>query len=210
MRSARYLLLTLGLAAGQAAVASDFSANIGFMSDYYFRGIKQAESSASGGLDWEHSGFYAGTWIADVDQGIEYDLYAGYGGEVGDFSYSLGATGYFYTDDFDDTYVEGNLNLGYKWISAEYSQGQYDNFSGPTLDYGFWAVTVEHKGLYAKYGAFTQDFDGSYGEAGYGTEVAGIDLGVALIYSDKDLAGGDSSETAFVFTIGKTFDLGSL
>jgi len=210
MRSARYLLLAIGLAAGQAAVAHDFSANIGFMSDYFFRGIKQSESSASGGLDWEHKGLYAGTWIADVEEGIEYDLYAGYNGSIGDFSYGLGATGYFYTDDFDDTYVEGNLSLGYSIITVDYAYGEYDNFDGPTLDYDFLSVTGEYEGFYLKYGTFGQDFDGDYFEGGWGTEISGIDFGVAAIYSDKDLAGGDSGETSFVFTIGKTFDLGSL
>ena len=106
MRSARYLLLALGLSAGQAAVAGNFSANIGFMSDYFFRGIKQSESAAYGGLDWEAGGFYAGTWLADVEQGLEYDLYAGYNASIGDFTFGIGGTGYFYTDDFDDTYLE--------------------------------------------------------------------------------------------------------
>lgn len=210
MRSARYLLLALGLAAGQTAVANDFSANIGFMSDYFFRGIKQSEASAYGGLDWEHSGFYAGTWLADVEQGLEYDLYAGYSGSVGDFSYGIGGTGYFYTDDFDDTYLEANFSLGYGWFTVDYAYGEYDNFDGPTLDYDFLSVTGEYEGFYLTYGTFGKDFDGDYFEGGWGTEISGIDFGVAAIYSDKDLAGGDSGETSFVFTIGKTFDLGSL
>lgn len=207
MRSARYLLLALGLTAGPAAVASDFSANIGFMSDYFFRGIKQSESAAMGGLDWEGGGFYAGTWLADVEQGLEYDLYAGYGGEIGGFSYGIGGTGYFYTDDFDDTYLEANFSLGYSFFTVDYAYGRYDNFDGPTLDYDFLSLTGEYEGLYLTYGTFGKDFEGDYVEAGYGLEVAGIDLGVAAIYSDADLAGGES-ETSLVFTISKTFALG--
>ncbi|MEJ2516202.1 MAG: TorF family putative porin [Gammaproteobacteria bacterium] len=206
MRSARYLLIAIGLGAGQAAVASDFSANIGFMSDYFFRGIKQSESSAYGGLDWEAGGFYAGTWLADVEQGLEYDLYAGYGGSIGDFSWGIGGTGYFYTDDFDDTYLEANFSLGWNWFTVDYAYGEYDNFDGPTLDYDFLSFTGEYNGFYATYGTFGKDFDGDYVEAGYGTEVSGIELGVAAIWSDDTLAGGDS-ETSLVFTIGKTFDL---
>jgi uncharacterized protein (TIGR02001 family) len=208
MRSARYLLLALGLAAGQTAVASDFSANIGFMSDYFFRGVKQSESSAYGGLDWEHgSGFYAGTWIADVELGLEYDLYAGYSGSVGDFTYGIGATGYFYTDDFDETYLEANFSLGYAWFTLDYAYGDYDVDDPDGDDYDFLSATAEYEGFYGTYGTWGRDFTGDYFEVGYGTEVSGIELGVAAIFSDKDLAGGDSSETSFVFTIGKTFDL---
>jgi uncharacterized protein (TIGR02001 family) len=208
MRSARYLLIAIGLGASQAAVASDFSANIGFMSDYFFRGVKQSESSAYGGLDWEHgSGFYAGTWIADVELGLEYDLYAGYSGSVGDFTYGIGATGYFYTDDFDETYLEANFSLGYAWFTLDYAYGDYDVDDPDGDDYDFLSATAEYEGFYGTYGTWGRDFTGDYFEVGYGTEVSGIELGVAAIFSDKDLAGGDSSETSFVFTIGKTFDL---
>jgi uncharacterized protein (TIGR02001 family) len=209
MGRSRYLLVALGLAASQPALASDFTANIGMMSDYIFRGVKQNTSaSAFGGLDFEHdSGLYVGTWAAEVGDGIEYDLYAGFSGSVGDFSYGIGYTGYFYTDDFDDTYQEINLTAGYSLLSLEYSIGRYDNFDGPTLDYGFFAATLEWQGLYATYGTFNDDFDGSYGEVGYNTEFAGFDLGLAVIYSDSDLAPAGSSETSMMFTIGKTFDL---
>lgn len=208
MTRSKYLLAALALSASQVAVAGDFSANIGMVSDYIFRGIKQSDASASAGLDYEHeSGFYAGTWGADVGVGIEYDLYAGYGGSIGDFSYGIGYTGYFYTDDFDDTYQEINLTAGYGMFSVEYSFGTYDNFDGPDLDYGFVAGTVEYEGFYGTYGTFTQDFEGSYVELGYGTEVSGFDVSVAAVMSDSDLSFTGSSETSLVFGIGKTFDL---
>jgi uncharacterized protein (TIGR02001 family) len=206
MTRSKYLLAALGLAASSAAVAGDFSANVGMMSDYIFRGIKQSDASAYAGLDYEHeSGFYIGTWGADVGVGMEYDLYAGYGGSIGDFSYGIGATGYFYTDDFDETYQEINLTAGYGWFSVEYSFGTYD--SSPEQDYGFVAGTVEYEGFYATYGTFTQDFEGDYVELGYGGEVSGFDVGVAAIMSDSDLSSTGDSETSLVFSIGKTFDL---
>jgi uncharacterized protein (TIGR02001 family) len=208
MGRSRYLLVALGLAASQPVLAADFSANIGMMSDYIFRGIKQNTSaSAYAGLDYENLGFYAGTWGAEVGDGIEYDLYFGYAGAVGDFSYGIGYTGYFYTDDFDDTYQEINLTAGYGLFTLEYSQGRYDNFDGPKLDYGFLAGTLEYEGFYATYGTFTKDFDGDYVELGYGTEVSGFDVGIAAVISSSDLSGTGSSETALVFSIGKTFNL---
>lgn len=206
MTRSKYLLAALGLAASPAALAGDFSANIGMMSDYIFRGIKQSDASAFAGLDYEHeSGFFVGTWGADVGQGMEIDLYTGFAGSIGDFSYGIGYTGYFYTDDFDDTYQEINLTAGYSLFSIEYSFGTYD--SSPEQDYSFLAGTIEYEGFYATYGTFSQDFDGSYGEVGFGTEVSGFDIGVAAIMSDSDLSATGSSETSLVFSIGKTFDL---
>jgi hypothetical protein len=60
-------------------------------------------------------------------------------------------------------------------------------------------------GLYGTVAGFSQDFEGEYLELGYGTSLAEIDLGVALIFGNSDLL-GESDET-IVFTIGKSFDL---
>ena len=186
---------------------AEVSANLGFASEYYYRGIFQAESSASGGIDYEGSGFYAGTWAADVSDGREIDGYFGYGGEVGDFGYSIGYTGYFYTGDFDDTYQEINLGGTFGLLALDVAVGEYDNFDGPTLDYTYYSLTLEKGGFYGKYAGFSQDADGEYFEAGYSTTVAEIDLGVTLIFNDKDLSGIGESDEAIVFTIGKAFDI---
>jgi uncharacterized protein (TIGR02001 family) len=208
MGRSRYLLAALGLAATQPVLAADFSANIGMMSDYIFRGIKQNTAAAAfAGLDYERLGFYAGTWGAEVGDGIEYDLYAGYAGAVGTFNYGIGYTAYLYTDDFDDTYQEINLTAGYGLVTLEYSLGRYDNFDGPTLDYGFLAGTLAYGGFYATYGTFTKDFDGDYVEFGYGAEVSGFAVGIAAVISNSDLSGTGSSETTLAFSIAKTFNL---
>ena len=184
---------------------ADLSANLGFASDYHYRGIFQAPTSASGGLDYEKNGFYAGTWAADVKDGLEVDVYGGYGGEAGDFSYSIGVTGYFYTGDFDDTYQEINLGGGFGILTVDLAIGEYENFSGPTQDYTFYSLTLEKEGFYGKYAGFSQDFDGEYVELGYGTTVADIDIGLAAIFANKDLIG--ASDESLVFTIAKSFDI---
>ncbi len=207
------VLLTSG------AASADWSANVGFASDYYYRGIFQNSSSASAGLDYKSSGFYAGAWTADVGDGLEVDGYFGYGGEVGDFNYGIGYTGYFYTGDFDDTYQEINLSAGYGIVTLDVAVGEYDSPPADAIctgsippscnpsksDYAYYSLTVEKNGFYGKYAGFTQDFEGEYFEAGYGTTVAEIDLGVYFLISNDDLVGdGDES---IVFTIGKSFDL---
>jgi uncharacterized protein (TIGR02001 family) len=199
----RASLLTTFLAMTGIAQA-DWSANLGFASEYYYRGIFQESTSASGGIDYEANGFYAGTWAADVGDGLEVDGYFGYGAEVGDVSYSVGFTGYYYTDDFDDTYQEINLGAGLGIFALDVAVGQYENFDGPTLDYTFYSLTAEKNGFYGKLGGFAQDFAGEYLEVGYGTTVAEFGVGVSLIFSNSDLVG--ESDEAIVFTIAKPFD----
>lgn len=204
---AAVLILASGLAQAQ------WSANIGYASEYHFRGIFQKNSSASAGLDYEAGGFYAGTWAADVGDGLEVDGYFGYGLDVGELSLSAGFTGYYYTGDFDDTYQEINLGAGFGILSAEVAIGEYENFDGPTQDYTYYAVTLEKDGFYGKYAGFSQDADGDYIELGWGTTVSEIDLGIILLFSSDDLVGdinGDGSpddDTNLIFTIGKSFDL---
>lgn len=180
------------------------SANIGWASDYYYRGIFQAESSASAGIDYESGGFYVGTWTADVDDGLEVDAYFGYGGAFGDFSYGIGFTGYYYTQDFDDTYEEINLSAGYGIASIDVAVGRYDNFGNGQQNYTYYSLTLEKKGFYGKYAGFAQDFDGDYFEFGYATSLAEVDLGLSVIFASDELV-GQSDESLF-FTVGKAFD----
>ena len=206
MKSGVYLAtaaLTLGAA---STVSADVTTNVGWASDYIFRGILQDDSSAFAGIDYTSGGFYAGTWAADVTQGAEVDLYLGYSGAAGDFGYTVGATGYFYTDDFDDTYKEINLGLTYGIASFDVAVGEYDNFSGPTQDYTFYSLTLSKGGFYGLVGSFGEDFNGEYVEAGYGFNVSGLDLGFSVVHSTEDLVGDD--DTSLILTISKTFDLG--
>ena len=197
-----------------ATIASaEVSYNVGWASEYHFRGLMQKNSSASVGVDWEESGFYVGSWAADVGDGTEIDGYFGYSFEpVEGFSVGLGFTGYYYTGDYDDTYEEANLNLGWGMFSLEYSVGEWDGFSGPDQDYEFLALTVSgENGLYGTFGSFSDDFDGEYLEIGWGTTIAEIDFGVAGIFSDDDLSdqvgaqGNPTESEAIIFTIGMTF-----
>lgn len=197
--------LVLAALVASATASADWSANIGWASEYHFRGIFQKNSSASGGVDFEQNGFYVGTWAADVGDGLEVDGYFGYGGEFEDFGYSIGFTGYYYTGDFDDTYQEINLGGSYGPLAVDVAVGEYENFDGPTQDYTFASVTLEGNGFYGTFGTFSQDFDGDYLELGYGTTFSEVDIGIALILANDDLI-GDEDET-LVFTIGKSFDL---
>jgi len=184
---------------------AEVSANLGFASDYHYRGIFQASNSVNGGLDVQKNGFYAGTWAADVKDGLEVDGYFGYGREIGQLAYSIGYTGYFYTGDFDDTYQEINLGGSYGLLALDVAVGEYDNFDGPTQNYTYYALTLEKSGFYGKYAGFSQDFAGEYFEAGFSTTIADMAVGIAAIFANKELVG--ASDESLVLTIGKSFDL---
>ena len=211
---------TLGMAAimfaflaplGAQAQEAEISANAGWTSQYYYRGIPQKESSASAGLDIAVSGLYVGTWGADVGRGAEIDLFAGYGVEIEDLSLSVGGTGYFYTGEFDNTYLEANFGAGVGPLSVEFSIGQWK--ATDPENYWFLAATLEQDGLYATVGSFGDEFDGEYLEAGYGFSAADLDFSISGIFTDSDLSfeldGDDSpeAELTFVFGVSKTFGL---
>ncbi|MEM7468250.1 MAG: TorF family putative porin, partial [Pseudomonadota bacterium] len=51
------------------AVAGDWTANASFSNNYLWRGLTQTQNEpvVSGGIDYAHeSGFYVGTWVANV------------------------------------------------------------------------------------------------------------------------------------------------
>jgi uncharacterized protein (TIGR02001 family) len=80
---AALLILASGLAQAQ------WSANIGYASEYHSRGIFQKNSSASAGLDYGVGGLYVGTWAADVGDGLEVDGQF----DLGNLALSVGCTG---------------------------------------------------------------------------------------------------------------------
>lgn len=206
--------LLAGMAAGLVGLPmlttpaqAEVTANVGWVSEYLFRGIPQKTSSASLGLDVESNGFYLGTWAADVGDGSEVDLYGGYLWEQGDLTLGVGGTVYLYTGDFDDTYQEINFYAGYGPLSAEFSIGRWDAFDDPKEDYTFFSLTAEHAGFYATYGRFGRDFEGDYLEAGYGFEIAGVDVNIAWVWSSKKLLGTPKDDDTIFIGFTKTFSL---
>ena len=215
----------LGVVAVPNLASAQLSANAGWVSHYIFRGFYQSESSASAGLDYETGGFYIGTWGADVGDGLEYDIYFGYGGGGDDFSWSIGYTGYRYTESsYDDDYDEINLGIGAGGFSLDVALGEYANY-GPEVDYTYiglgYALENGTSFLIAQ-----TDFDGVGGapssdgiwlEVSHGWTVADdIDLTLTYLYSpdgddpDSTIVLGDNplATDALVFGISKGFSIG--
>lgn len=202
------VMLSAGLAAPAMAEVPGLSANAGFLSDYYYRGVHLGTSSPYAGLDYEIAGFYVGTWAVDDgkatgNDGLEVDYYLGYGMEHGDFSWSVGYTGYEYTYT-DDSEAEVGFSLGFMGFGLDYYTGVDNNPAAATddiEDHEYQFVTLGWSGeifgvLYGNYqvteidksfgkktdnGSGVQKGDGyQYLELSAGGEVGGFDLGLTL------------------------------
>ncbi|MEC9375212.1 MAG: TorF family putative porin [Pseudomonadota bacterium] len=208
--------------------AYEITANAGVVSEYVFRGLPQTDGNAAaqGGFDISEGDFNLGAWASTVkggdsidnsgpnpilvsgDNGLELDFYAAYSNSFGEIDYSVGATYYTYTDNFDDDYIELNLSGAWKWLSIDAAVGEYKNFAGPTLEYSFVSLTGEYQGFYTTVGDFSEDFEGTYYEVGYGNTLnAGgddlFDYSISFINSNSDLA----NDSYLLFGITKNFEL---
>jgi uncharacterized protein (TIGR02001 family) len=128
-----------------------FTANVGIVSDYRFRGISQTmrRPAIQGGFDYSHtSGIYLGTWASNVDgtthvynnTSMEWDLYGGYKGKIcvccePDVTYNLGMIYYYYPGGQEKNRQHTRYNttefyveIIYKWLSIKYSQTLTDYF----------------------------------------------------------------------------------
>ena len=204
--------------AGEAVAeegSSGVSYNIGYMSEYWYRGVYQSESSVSFGADMEMGNMYIGTWWADVDKGVEYDIYAGYNFELMGVPMYAGYTGYFYSDNFDGDYQELNVGGDFGFMSVDAAvNGVYDSVSsGSITTQGYQHYTITVPGMMLglpldySYQTFTGELTGFTHEISYGTTVSGVDVGLTLGRNSDDSTGdADNVDTTYAnFTLGYSF-----
>ena len=131
--------MTAGLVATTTTQAADVevSASVSIANMYLWRGQDLGAVTDNGGtstggvpaisgdISVGLSGAYAGVWTSsgDANAGQEYDLYLGYGGEAGDFSYDLSIWSYNYSDGglTEDPFTRNSeviLGLGYMGAEA--------------------------------------------------------------------------------------------
>jgi uncharacterized protein (TIGR02001 family) len=194
--------------------SSGVSYNIGYMSDYWYRGYFISESSVSFGADVEMGNFYVGTWWADVDTGMEYDVYAGYNFALMGIPMYAGFTGYYYTDNYDSDYEEYNIgaDLGFMAIDAAID-GDYELAAG---DQGYQHYTItlplSPVGINMDYVYQTWTGEAVVGhnhELHYSMTVSGVDVGLVVGRNvDTSHAAGltqHDNSTYGTFTLGYSF-----
>ena len=135
---------SLAVSAIAPVANADVSASVAVASTYLWRGsdLGSGTPAVSGSLGYSESGFYTGAWVSsgDTSAGTEYDLYAGYGQSVGDFSFDVSLwsynypTGAGYTADGETDFTEWTdlvISLGYGPVSfTVYEPVGKDNSSG--------------------------------------------------------------------------------
>jgi len=211
-----------GFAVAQQAPASPhtLTGNVGFFSQYVFRGLTQTnrEPALQGGFDYGHaSGLYAGTWASNIswlrDGGsynaggsLEWDFYGGFKGTFGktDFTYDVGALYYWYPGDVTPGFVRADTleaygALGWKWITAKYSYSLNNKTFGVPDSRGTWYldltanVPVGNTGLTAIAHWGKQKFDG---------QTPGVAFNNDTLFSYEDWKVGISYALPKDFTIG--------
>ncbi len=141
------LTLWAGVLPSVVAAESPHSitANIGVVSNYIWRGNTQTgnQPAVQGGINYAHeSGFYAGTWMSNVDfldshgndTNYELDLTTGFGRSINeDFKYDFNLIYIAYPDGRDLNFSEVGASATYKWLTAGIAYtvyGQGDNAPG--------------------------------------------------------------------------------
>ncbi|MBU4611190.1 hypothetical protein IMZ29_11795 [Achromobacter sp. GG226] len=236
------VLSTLGSSAAfaQASTAAStsphtFSANVGLVSDYRFRGFTQTNlrPAIQGGFDYEHaSGFYLGNWNSNVADelfpggNIEMDFYGGYKHQFGDVGLDVGVLHYYYPGSeaakggtIKNTELYAGLSYGP--FSLKYSHGVSDFFGVPDsknnfyVDAGLAVPLNDGWGINAHVGyqrlkndpAISGYVDYSLGVT---KELAGWELGAKVVATNqKDWyqtsKGRDAGRTGVVFSVARAF-----
>ena len=223
-------LASTALVSTQAA--AEVTANASATSNYIWRGLTQTtnETAIQGGIDYSHeSGFYAGTWVSNVqyaagdDFSYEHDLYFGFSGEVDGISYDVGYLYYNYDDvaNFDFAEIYGSVGYGGFTLSlnvlahteADEAAGQDFGFGQATytaLDYTTTVLNETELTFHVGYhdGDFNEAFNGvpeSYLD--YGVSVSKNGFTLAVTDTDLDDSGSDGLDNDEIkFTVSYSVD----
>ncbi len=223
------LFAALPFAGSAHAEDSAFSANVGLVSDYAYRGFSQTDErpALQGGFDYAHdSGLYAGvwgsnvSWLSDSDPAVsnslELDLYGGYKGSVGAIGYDVGLLQYYYPGSYPKPYnspdtLEGYLGLSWAFLSFKYSYAFTDLFGfeksdgsqyydlGATVDVGHGLTLAAHVG----YSDIKGQDDYTDWKLSVSREFVGLNVG--LHYVDTDVSNSDLADQRVILSVSKAF-----
>jgi Bacterial protein of unknown function (Gcw_chp) len=151
------------------AAHAEVAASVGASNMYYWRGFDLGGGAAViADVNVSGNGFVAGIWTSsgDGNLGTEYDLYAGYSGKVGDFTYGLSAVSYIYPTLGEDVaigpgdYVELIPTIGYGPFKATYYDAvQADHAPLGDEDYSYLTLELSFEKFAFKYGQHMDDAD---------------------------------------------------
>ena len=211
----------------------ELSANVGFVSEYSFRGIAQSNENPAvqGGFDVVHdSGLYGGVWGSNVnfndgdEAQSEFDVYGGYSGAFNDVSYDVGLIYYAYpgaNSSLNYDFVEGAVAAGYDFavLSASASINYSPEYFGDSGDAFYYAAAVDVPlpadfTLSGHVGYQTIDNNAAFGvpdytdwSVGIGYSLAGFDMSLQYVDTDLDEPQecADGCAERAIFGVSKSF-----
>jgi len=150
------------------AAYAEVAASVGASNMYYWRGFDLGGGAAIiADVNVSSNGFVAGAWTSsgDATLGTEYDLYAGYSGSAGDFTYGVSVVSYNYPTLGDDSiapgdYVEVIPTLGYGPFKVTYYDAvAADHDPLGDEDYSYATAELLFEKFSLKYGQHMSDGD---------------------------------------------------
>jgi uncharacterized protein (TIGR02001 family) len=232
--TAAAVVAAAGLMTAPSYAESSFSANASVTNNYIWRGLTQTtnEPAVQGGLDFAHdSGFYAGTWVSNVQYesddvySYEHDMYAGWSGDVGPVSLDVGYLYYNYDDEASFDFGEVYATVGFAGFSASAyvltnteadEEGDQDFGAGEayyiSLDYAFTIGNDIEIGIHGGYhdGDFMEAFNGADGDY-YDYNISLSKGGFGFMISDTDVGGpaseGGLDNDEMKFVVSYSFDV---
>lgn len=206
------------------AHAEGISANVGFVTDYVYRGISRTDENPAiqGGFDYEDpTGLHAGVWGSNIDfnnsqdGSLELDLYAGYANEIGNFSYDVGGIYYAFPgseSNLDYDYWEAYLSLGYQLDTVglvagiNYSPEFFGDTGDATYMYGGINWTLPHD-FSAKAHIGYQEIDQAtdYTDWALGLGYNWLDFDFALTYTGTDRDQNSWDDDRLILGVSRTF-----
>lgn len=205
---------------GESTPSFSLSANVALTSEYRFRGVSLSDKDIAlqGGLDIStESSFYAGTWASSIDtfagSETEVDVYAGYGGALGDLAYDVGVLAYTYPGSKGTLYLEGYGSVSGLFKKVEWTAGVAYAFSQGNLGdqdniylYLDGSMPLGGSGISAV-GHFAYE-DGAFGDDkldwSLGVSVPVKDFSLDISYVDTNL-GDRLGDAAIVIVLGASF-----
>ena len=210
-------VLATGTMFTTVAQAATIEANVGFTTDYIWRGMTQndGDTSFSGGIDIStDSGFYAGTWVGDITwdgASYELDVYGGYAGEAGALAYDVGYIQYMYPDkttdaDFGEVYVTlgtGPVSVSY-YYEVDNDDGSVDSGDNTYLSFDYGMDLSDDWGLSLHYGIYDIDANADDEQIDMSLTLSKGDFSFSVVETD-DIAGPDNDDTRAVISYGMSF-----
>ena len=166
--SAALLTAIAGFTTPSAYAEPVVAASVGVSNMYYWRGFDLGGGAAVvGDVNVSSNGFIAGIWTSsgDATLGTEYDLYAGYSGSAGDFTYGVSVVSYNYPTLGDAAidpgdYVEVIPTVGFGPFKLTYYDAvAADHAPLGDEDYSYVTAELNFEKFGIKYGQHMDDLD---------------------------------------------------